>query len=208
MADTKISALPVTTTSAAADSIPIVQGGVTKRIHPGPAGGFDANTVSGYGIGTLIASTETDLNNYKTGGKYLTPDVSGMTHVPTNFTSERLFVEVIGAGSSGSYVLQIITGAVVRQQILRIFYVTTWYEDIFGNAGQPPAPKPQVGGAGPGYIQQAVYSAPDTVAPAGGTWMYWYAYGANGLATGIRAGGAVIVAGGDVSVSCACYRIT
>lgn len=49
----KISALPVVTASSAADSIPIVRGGVTSRIHPASGGGLDADTVDGYQAATL-----------------------------------------------------------------------------------------------------------------------------------------------------------
>ena len=63
MADTvKISELPVATTSAAADSIPIVQGGVTKQIHPGAGGGLAADSVPDCGIGavgTLVTDFDT-----------------------------------------------------------------------------------------------------------------------------------------------------
>ena len=46
----KISSLTEATASASADSIPIVQGGVTKRIHPGSGGGLDAALLGGQSL--------------------------------------------------------------------------------------------------------------------------------------------------------------
>jgi len=43
----KISAQPVATSSASADSIPMIQSGVNKRIHPGEGGGLDAGLHGG-----------------------------------------------------------------------------------------------------------------------------------------------------------------
>jgi len=50
----KVSAFPVATTSVIADSIPIIQGGANKRIHPGSGGGLDADTVDGFQARALM----------------------------------------------------------------------------------------------------------------------------------------------------------
>lgn len=106
------------------------------------AGTYDAASVTAYGIGGLTVSTETDLNNYKTGGKYLTPTADTMTHVPTPLVAAggRLLVEVIGDGSS--YALQAIEGAISKKRIMRAYYSGGWTEDLDGNAGNLPMPKP------------------------------------------------------------------
>ena len=50
MANVKISELPSTTDVSTGDYIPVIEGGVTKKVQAGPGGGLDAGTVAGYGI--------------------------------------------------------------------------------------------------------------------------------------------------------------
>jgi hypothetical protein len=49
----KVSAFALATTSSVADSIPIIQSGANKRIHPGSTGGLDADLLDGYQASTL-----------------------------------------------------------------------------------------------------------------------------------------------------------
>jgi len=173
MADTKISALPVVTTSAAADSIPIVQGGVTSRIHPGPGGGLDAATVSGYGIGVDVSPTTTNLNSLYKGGKYYY--ANACTGAPPQNTSAGV-VEVIGVSSTVS--VQIASICPTTNQPRQFFRFLaagtgTWFE-IFnaysdGNGGQPPAPKP-IGTGAPytvGGLKNTTYTAGQTMYSSG-----------------------------------------
>ena len=75
MADqVKISELPVTTSVSTGDYIPVVEDGITKRVQAGPSGGLDADTVSGYGIGTETAPFVTDLNAITKTGCYSVAD--------------------------------------------------------------------------------------------------------------------------------------
>jgi hypothetical protein len=148
MADiSKISELPVATTSAAADSIPIVQGGVTKRIHPGPAGGLDADTVSGYGIGAAKKLTSIDLDTVRQGGAYA-PGLYGIdvscTHTPIASYGTLVCVGLDEAGSSQLYL------TVGQQRTFFRYYSSVawsaWFElwgsGSDGNGGVAPAPKP------------------------------------------------------------------
>jgi len=76
-----------------------------------------------------------------------------------------------------------------------------------GNAGQPPAPKPHTLGTNAiGEWRQAVYSAPNTIAPPGGTWAYLSLLGAR-FYVGTIAGGGILQAGSDVSTTLLCWRI-
>lgn len=183
MADVKISALTETATSAPADSIPIVQGGVTKRIHPGPAGGLDADTVSGYGIGTTAKSVVGDaIDAIREGGLYCT---SG---VPTNppWAGENIYLLHLNQGTN--YSVQVafrFSGSTTSDVATRTRVNSTWYSWNIGWStandglgGQPPAPKPRVD---PGSKEIATFvhvalGASINVYPSGatasGTWAY------------------------------------
>lgn len=115
----------------------------------GPGSGLDADTVSGYGIGVSTnASTETNLNNYKTGGIFLTPDSGSMANVPSGIGGGGRLLIIVGSGGGGSYVTQYIVnvGSSTFKAMLRAFNGTSWVDD--GNGGQPPAPKPSSSPAG------------------------------------------------------------
>jgi hypothetical protein len=151
MADTiKVSALPVATTSAAADSIPIVQGGVTKIIHPGPAGGLDAGTVSGYGIGVSASpQMATSLDNYRTSGFFYDP--GNLTNSPNGVNAASIIViaEQNTAWVSQFAIFRFASAGIVFK--IRRFnttwgaWETVWTPTSDGNGGQPPAPKPTSG---------------------------------------------------------------
>jgi len=144
MADTKISALPVVTTSAAADSIPIVQGGVTSRIHPGPAGGLDANTVSAYGIGATAAFSAADCNNNTKGGLYYTDTARANDPFPGSQYGIMLVLP-----SASGLILQVAfsisTLGYCKSRLYNGATWSAWVDGITyfsdGNGGQAPQPK-------------------------------------------------------------------
>ena len=61
MADTKISALTTTTSGSVGDYIPIVQGGVTKKIQLGSGGGLDAGKLQNVTISGLTSPSDIGL---------------------------------------------------------------------------------------------------------------------------------------------------
>lgn len=63
--------------------------------------------VGDMGIGAPVVSTETNLNNYLVGGKYVTP-ATGLTNLPSGWVQGRHIVDV--SGGSASFSLQIIAG--------------------------------------------------------------------------------------------------
>ena len=165
MADTiKISALPVVTTSAAADSIPIVQGGVTSRIHPGPAGGLDADTVSGAGIGVNAPKILTNLNTAYLGGNYYyagatatgSPNVSYNGNIDITPYSSTLCIQkahvFVGSNAIKEYIRILISDSGTW------FEVFNTYSD--GNLGAQPAPKPTASTGTPGRCVQGGTTTP------------------------------------------------
>ncbi|MEW9683304.1 phage tail protein [Pseudomonas sp. TE50-2] len=79
-----------------------------------------------YGIGGQHVSTETDLNKYLLGGKYITPG-SGLVGLPSGWAQGRHSVDVTGGAS---YCTQVITGlGANRGRIaIRTFDGTSWQE--------------------------------------------------------------------------------
>jgi hypothetical protein len=82
-----------------------------------------------------------------------------------------------------------------------------WNDKNDGNGGQPPAPKPR-SDAGVGQIARAEYSAPNTIAPAGGKWKYLEVdFSTSTIYEGVVSGGGAIVGGIDARNRVFCWRI-
>jgi hypothetical protein len=167
MADKKISELATSATSIGG-YVPIVIGGAPKKVLVGPGGGFDADTVSGYGIGVNapIASNigTFEANDGPSGGgvyQYSSPtgtlpggaSIGTLLHLPQSAT--------------GAYQIafpQISGGCFVRLKIGSAWaaWYQVWAADSDGNGGQPPAPKTTIGttaGLADGANEHVVMSA-------------------------------------------------
>ena len=178
MADTiKISTLPVVTTSAAADSIPIIQGGVTSRIHPGPGGGLDADTASGYGIGG--GTIYSDFNAVTGNGAHFKT-----TATPSNapvaladyFVGTQWYVN-----NDANYRVQLChplsnTTGWFWRRMFNTTWETSWHkiwDDVSDeNGGQPPAPKAKAYSSGltPGEAVSIALAPGATWTNPGGVW--------------------------------------
>lgn len=143
MADKKISELATATTSIGG-YIPIVIGGVTKKcLTNGGAGTLDADTVSGYGIGTINdLGSGYNLDNLKTNGIYsvTSPTGTNAPNVGSQFT-------VVVAAYSATVASQWIHGNGGNTWIRNLsggswYLFQIWNAATDGNGGQPPAPKP------------------------------------------------------------------
>lgn len=64
--------------------------------------------VGAFGVGAGVIGTETDMNSYQTGGKYITP-ITGLTNLPAGWNQSRHVLEV--AGAAGAYGYQAIYDA-------------------------------------------------------------------------------------------------
>ena len=58
--------------------------------------------VGAFGLGFYVVSTETDLNNYNTPGRYITP-ATGLTNLPPGFIQCRYFIDVGGSDNFHNY---------------------------------------------------------------------------------------------------------
>lgn len=65
-------------------------------------------TVGSFGAGLGFLSTETNLNNYKVPGNYLTP-LAGMTNLPEGWSPSRRYSLVVEGYSANNYLVQRIT---------------------------------------------------------------------------------------------------
>ncbi|MCZ4324578.1 phage tail protein [Pseudomonas anguilliseptica] len=81
---------------------------------------------SGWGIGRFLVSTEADLANYKTGGKFVTPQ-AGLVGLPNGWSQGRHVVDVSGGSS---YCTQLLTGASSNKgrSAIRTWDGTAWGE--------------------------------------------------------------------------------
>lgn len=232
MADTiKISALPVVTTSAAADSIPIIQGGVTSRIHPGPGGGLDADTASGYGIGG--GTIYSDFNAVTGNGAHFKT-----TATPSNapvaladyFVGTQWYVN-----NDANYRVQLChplsnTTGWFWRRMFNTTWETSWHkiwDDVSdGNGGQPPAPKlttgtPAGGANSPGQGAAASIGAGAIVYYSGATNLtgQWFVYNityvvATGVIDppntggGVGNGAAIAAVPAGEATKCFCWRMS
>jgi hypothetical protein len=64
--------------------------------------GLRAMIVGAFGNGNFITSTEVDLNNYNTPGRYITP-ATGLTNLPSGFIQTRYYIEVGGSDTFHNY---------------------------------------------------------------------------------------------------------
>lgn len=201
MANKKISELATTTTSIGA-YLPIVVGGVTKKIMGGPAGGLDADTVSSSGIGAVAKDIGSDagaLNAWRGNGKFVCLNGS-VTDSP--FPGASFWFEQSEQGANYGYQeARKLTGTTsclikFRQRISSTtwsVWISIWTGD--STDGAEPAPKVQVGSSssvGYGDVVDVASGATYTF-PAGGSWYFEVVtYGATlgGAHRGIEAGGA------------------
>jgi hypothetical protein len=92
--------------------------------------------VGGFGIGVQLVSTETNLDNYRAGGKYITP-ASGLTNLPPGWSQGRHIIEVAGSNYSSQLVFG---GSASFSRIAnRVFAPTTstftpWYDVLTNNS--------------------------------------------------------------------------
>lgn len=155
----------------------------TARATAINAGTFDANTVSGYGIGvTKTLANGYDLDTLIANGLYTVYDPHTDVTIPSD--NRTWLVEVNCKDSTTGY--QRIHCAAVYLTYERFLESSTWgpwlpvwNSNSDGNGGQPPAPKPQASPStadGPGQEYQGsvtdatVYAA--GAAPKSGTWHY------------------------------------
>ncbi|GJN49430.1 hypothetical protein [Pseudomonas tohonis] len=92
--------------------------------------------VGGFGIGVQLVSTETNLDNYRAGGKYITP-ASGLTNLPGGWSQGRHIVEV--GGSNYSSQLMFGGSSSFSRIANRVYAPTTgvftpWYEVLTNNS--------------------------------------------------------------------------
>jgi len=66
-------------------------------------------TVGSFGAGFGVLSDETDLNNYKVPGNYLTP-LAGLTNIPEGWSASVRYSVVVEGYSANNYLVQRITG--------------------------------------------------------------------------------------------------
>ncbi|TDJ77965.1 hypothetical protein E2H86_06630 [Pseudomonas putida] len=70
-------------------------------------------TVGSFGLGAGVLSTETNLNNYKIPGNYLTP-LSGLTNLPDGWTASARYNVVVEGLNANNYLIQRITGGLAQ----------------------------------------------------------------------------------------------
>lgn len=66
-------------------------------------------TVGSFGAGFGVLSAETDMNNYKVPGNYLTP-LAGLTNIPEGWSASVRYSVVVEGYSANNYLVQRITG--------------------------------------------------------------------------------------------------
>ena len=220
MANVKISELATTTTSIGC-YLPIVVSGVTKKIAAGAGGGLDADTVAGYGIGTVakIVAGNT-IDSLVLSGLYASSDFpptppwvgenAYILHIERNVTyATQIAFRLCGYDAPGTKIrVRNSTWGTWRE---------IWNSYSDGNGGQPPAPKIRAQSVGfliGELVSVHAADGADLFAPApsgGSTWAVITIFGIDSEESGWRAlyqypglmneinivsGGAIVVASG------------
>lgn len=81
-----------------------------------------SGSVPEFGIGAFKVLTETNLNNYLSGGKFITPG-NGLTNIPEGWSQSRYTVDVTGGNS---YALQLMSNPSTGLIATRAYNGSTW----------------------------------------------------------------------------------
>jgi len=111
---------------------------------------LDADTVSGYGIGTITAAPDNNMNNLLTNGNFYSGAFTysnSTVQIAPDFNGYQSIIEVYGYSST--FVKQVATRLVGSGETYVRFYIggswkgwfALWTSSNDGNGGQPPAPK-------------------------------------------------------------------
>ncbi|WP_337058221.1 hypothetical protein [Pseudomonas sp. USHLN015] len=109
---------------------------LVKQTSPLDATAGSMVGIGGFGIGVQLVMTDPELNNYRAGGKYITP-ASGLLNLPPGWAQGRQVMEVAGS----NYSAQMIYGGSSNFSRIanRVFAPTTgaftpWYEVLTNNS--------------------------------------------------------------------------
>lgn len=92
-----------------------------------------------WGNGGQVVATDPDMNNYLTGGKFITPSV-GLLNLPAGWISSRYLMDVVGGPSYAAQTLHKTFGTGVATRTWNGAVWSTWLE-LWHNGNIDPAPK-------------------------------------------------------------------